>query len=152
VAGAASAGARSSMEYQPPPFFKRGPSPLARFTFFALLSIALLFADARLRYLEHIREAVSVALYPLERAARAPGSALARFLDYFTAQSELIEENEALRLQTLRLSAQAARLEALISDTNQLRKMLSASERSDLNLQLGEIVYSKRDPFTRKWS
>ncbi|MET0218634.1 MAG: rod shape-determining protein MreC [Burkholderiales bacterium] len=138
------------MEYQPPPFFKRGPSPLARFTFFALLSIALLFADARLRYLEHIREAVSVALYPLERAARAPGSALARFLDYFTAQSELIEENEALRLQTLRLSAQAARLEALISETNQLRKMLSASERSDLNLQLGEIVYSKRDPFTRK--
>ncbi len=138
------------MEHQPPPFFKRGPSPLARFTFFALLSIVLLFADARLRFLEHIREAVSVALYPLERAARAPGTAVARFLDYFTTQSELIEENEALRLQTLHLSAQAARVEALTSETNQLRKMLSASERGDLNLQLGEIVYSKRDPFTRK--
>lgn len=138
------------MEHQPPPFFKRGPSPLARFTFFALLSIALLFADARLRFLEHIREGVSVALYPLERAARAPGSAIARFLEYFTTQAELIAENETLRLQTLELSAQAARVAALTSEANQLRKMLSASERSDLTLQLGEIVYSKRDPFTRK--
>jgi len=150
VTGAARAGSRSSMEHQPPPFFKRGPSPLARFTFFALLSIALLFADARLRYLEHIREAVSVALYPLERAARAPGSAIARFLDYFTVQSELIEENASLRLQTLQLGAEAARVEALTAETNQLRKMLRASERGDLRLQLGEIVYSKRDPFTRK--
>jgi rod shape-determining protein MreC len=138
------------MEDQPPPFFERGPSPLARFTFFALLSIALLFADARLRYLEHIREAVSVALYPLERAARAPGSALARLGAAFTAQSTLIEENEALRLKTLELSSKASRVEALTAESNQLRKMLSASERTDLSLQLGEIVYAKRDPFTRR--
>jgi rod shape-determining protein MreC len=138
------------MEHQPPPFFKRGPSPLARFTFFALLSVALLFTDARLRYLAQIREAVSVALYPFERAARAPGSAVARFSDYFIAQSRLIEENEMLRLQTLQLSAQTARVDALTSEVKQLRKMLSASERADLNLQLAEIVYSKRDPFTRK--
>jgi rod shape-determining protein MreC len=138
------------MQDQPPPFFKRGPSPLARFTFFALLSVALLFADARLRFLEQIREAVSVALYPFERAARAPGSAIARFIDYFIAQSRLVEENESLRLQTLQLSAETQRVDSLTTEINQLRKMLGASARGDLNLQLGEIVYSKRDPFTRK--
>jgi rod shape-determining protein MreC len=138
------------MEDQPPPFFERGPSPLARFTFFALLSIALLFADARLRYLEHIREAVSVALYPLERAARAPGAALVRLGTFFSAQSTLIEENEALRVKALDLASKAARVDALTAESNQLRKLLSASERSDLTLQLGEIVYSKRDPFTRR--
>jgi rod shape-determining protein MreC len=138
------------MEDQPPPFFERGPSPLARFTFFALLSIVLLFADARLRYLEHIREAVSVALYPLERAARAPGAALVRLGTFFSAQSTLIEENEALRVKALDLASKAARVDALTAESNQLRKLLSASERSDLTLQLGEIVYSKRDPFTRR--
>jgi rod shape-determining protein MreC len=139
------------MEDQPPPFFERGPSPLARFTFFALLSIALLFADARLQYLEHIREAVSVALYPLERAALAPGAALIRLGAFFSAQSALIEENEALRLKALELGSKAARVEALTAESGQLRKLLSASaERGDLSLQLGEIVYAKRDPFTRK--
>ena len=138
------------MEDQPLPFFERGPSPLARFTFFALLSIVLLFADARLRYLEHIREAVSVALYPLERAARAPGAALIRLAAFFSAQSTLIEENEALRLKALELASRAARVEALTAETSQLRKLLHASERGDLSLQLGEIVYAKRDPFTRK--
>lgn len=146
----ARAGGHSRMEDQPPPFFERGPSSLARFTFFALLSIGLLFADARLRYLEHIREAVSVALYPLERAARAPGAALVRLGTFFTAQSTLMEENEALRLKTLELASKATRMEALAAESNQLRKLLSASERSDLRLQLGEIVYAKRDPFTRK--
>ena len=36
----------------PPPFFHRGPSPLARLAFFGLVSLVLLFADTRFRYLE----------------------------------------------------------------------------------------------------
>jgi rod shape-determining protein MreC len=36
---------------EPPPFFHRGPSPLARLAFFGLLSLALLFADTRYHYL-----------------------------------------------------------------------------------------------------
>ena len=44
---------------EPPPFFRRGPSPLARLTFFGLASIVLLFADARFRYLEDLRHAFS---------------------------------------------------------------------------------------------
>jgi len=138
------------MDDQPPPFFERGPSPLARFTFFALLSIALLFADARLRYLEHIRQAVSVALFPLERAALAPGAALLRLAAFFTDQSRLIQENESLRLKSLELSSKAARVDALTAESAQLRRLLSASQRGELTLQLGEIVYAKRDPFTRR--
>ena len=40
------------MEYSPPPFFKRGPSLLTRFTFFSILSVVLLVADARFNYLQ----------------------------------------------------------------------------------------------------
>ena len=138
------------MDDQPPPFFERGPSPLARFTFFALLSIVLLFADARFRYLEHIRQAVSVALFPLERAALAPGAALLRLAAFFTDQSRLIQENESLRLKSLELSSKAARVDALAAESAQLRRLLSASQHGELTLQLGEIVYAKRDPFSRR--
>ena len=44
------------MEHSPPPFFKTGPSPLARLLIFASLSLALLIADARFKYLEVLRQ------------------------------------------------------------------------------------------------
>ena len=61
---------------EPPPFFHRGPSPLTRLAFFGLLSLALLFADTRYRYLENVRQVVAVVLYPLQRAVQFPGEVL----------------------------------------------------------------------------
>ena len=40
---------------EPPQFFPRGPSPLARLAFFGLVSLALLFVDTRYHYLEGLR-------------------------------------------------------------------------------------------------
>ena len=51
-----------------PAFFNRGPSPLTRLAFFGILSLVLLFADTRYRYLENVRQVVSIALYPVQRA------------------------------------------------------------------------------------
>ncbi len=58
----------------PPAFFNRGPGPLARLTFFALLSLALLFSDTRYRYLESVREVVAIALCSAPAHAAAAGS------------------------------------------------------------------------------
>src|SRR6266542_4165084 len=82
---------------EPPPFFHRGPSPLARLAFFGLLSIALMFADTRFRYLEGIRQVVTIALYPLQRAVQLPGEALMWVGTYFASKRALDEENAALK-------------------------------------------------------
>ena len=63
----------SAMEYSPPPFFKRGPSLLTRFAFFSLLSVVLLVSDARFSYLQVLRQAVAVVVYPLQRLSPLPG-------------------------------------------------------------------------------
>jgi cell shape-determining protein MreC len=68
---------------EPPAFFHRGPAPIARLAFFGLISIALLFIDTRYHYLEGIRRAAAVVLYPLQRAAQLPGEALTGVADYF---------------------------------------------------------------------
>ena len=73
----------------PPPFFHRGPSPLARLAFFALLSIALLFADTRFRYLEGIRHGVSTVIAPLQRAVLWPGAAWQAIGVYFASKEAL---------------------------------------------------------------
>src|SRR5512143_1516637 len=82
---------------EPPPFFHRGPSPLARLAFFGLLSLALMFADTRFRYLEGIRQVTSVALYPLQRAVQMPGEALVWFGAYLASKRALTDENAALK-------------------------------------------------------
>src|SRR5271170_2588634 len=89
------------LSVEPPPFFHRGPSPLARLAFFGLLSLALLFTDTRYRYLENVRQVVAVALYPLQWAVQLPGEALAFVGTYFSSQRTLAGDNALLKQQLL---------------------------------------------------
>ena len=57
---------------EPPDFFNRGPSPLLRLAFLGVLSLALMFADTRFRYLEGVRQVV--AIDPLSVPARRAAS------------------------------------------------------------------------------
>src|SRR5438270_895989 len=113
----------------PPPFFHRGPSPLARLAFFALVSLALLFADTRYRYLENMRQVMGVALYPLQRAVQLPGEALAYVGAYFSSQRALAGDNAALKQQLL-AQAPAVQSQPLLEQENaQLRALLKMEER-----------------------
>ena len=56
---------------EPPPFFHRGPSPLARLTFFTIAAIALMIADHRFRALETVRLSLSVLAHPIEEPMAA---------------------------------------------------------------------------------
>ena len=66
------------MEHTAPPFFRRGPGLFARLGFFALLSVILLYGDARFHYMEGMRRVVAVVIYPLHLLADLPGAAAAR--------------------------------------------------------------------------
>ncbi len=57
------------MDYQPPPFFSRGPAPLVRLGFFVSLAVLLMVLDARFRYAESLRQAVAFLVYPFHQAA-----------------------------------------------------------------------------------
>src|SRR5438552_14703652 len=87
---------------EPPPFFHRGPSPLARLAFFGLLSLALLFADTRYRYLESVRHAVAVVLYPVQRALQLPVKPWPRSPSSFSCEASPPKTNTALRRQFTR--------------------------------------------------
>jgi rod shape-determining protein MreC len=135
---------------EPPPFFHRGPSPLIRLAFFGLLSIALLFTDTRYRYLESVRHAVGIALYPLQRAVQMPGEAIAYIGSYFTTQRALTGDNEALKERVLADAPAVQGYPTLEKENERLRTLLAVAARYQGAAIAAEVLYSGRDPFTQK--
>ncbi len=138
------------MEYSPPPLFKQGASARAKMLFFALIAVGLLTADARVNALAMIRQAVGVALYPLQVVAMLPRDALFASSDYFTTLSTLKEENRQMREQQVLNAQQLQQSRQLLAENAYLRKLLDASERLQLKTVMSEILYDARDPFSRK--
>ena len=138
------------MEHSPPPFFRRGPAPLVRLAFFASLSVALLVLDARFRYAETLRSVIAVAAYPLQRAATAPGQIAGRIAGFFASQSALQRDNTDLRARLVASAQDAQRYEATSAELDQLRRLIGAQERIGLKSTPVEVLYSGRDPFSKK--
>lgn len=138
------------MDHQPPPFFNRGPAPLVRLTFFVSLAILLMVLDARFRYVENVRQVVALAAYPIQRVAMAPLDLFHGVAGYFSSTAALREENTALRTKQLHAAQELLRLEALSEENKQLRRLLEAQERLPRKSVFAEILYTARDPFSRK--
>jgi rod shape-determining protein MreC len=131
-------------------FFNRGPSPLVRLLFFAVLSLLLLFVDARYRYLESTRSALSMLVLPIQRLATMPSLVWQQAGNFFTTQRSLVDDNKALRQQHQLDAAQAVQLQAVQQENQQLRNLLVLPQRSEFNIQTAEIVYAERDVFKRR--
>ena len=138
------------MEHSPPPFFKRGPTPLVRLLLCSLLSVALLISDARYRYLDGVRQAVSIVVYPLQRLAGAPRVMLDAIGGFFVTQASLRAENSKLTTQSLQDAVALRKYAALTAENAHLRDLLAARQRYGETTVFAEVLYSARDPFTRK--
>ena len=135
---------------EPPPFFHRGPSPLTRLAVFGLLSLALLFADTRYRYLENIRRGAAIVIYPLQRLVQMPGDALAYVDTYFSSQRALAEDNATLQAQLLAQAPLVQALPAVEHENARLRGLIKLEARVPVSAIAAEVLYSSRDPFTQK--
>src|SRR5262245_28450926 len=138
------------MDYQPPPFFSRGPAPLVRLGFFVSLAVLLMVLDASFRSAEYIRDAVGLLAYPLQLVALAPSDIFGTAGGFFTTQVALKRENEQLKAKDLLASSDLLTLEALRAENAQLRNLLDARERLPRESTLAEILYQGRDPFSRR--
>ena len=137
------------MERQPPPFFHRGPTPLARLGFFAALSVLLMVLDARFRYAEPLRQVLALAAYPMQQLATAPVTAFADLSEFFASRAVLQQENAALRAERLKRAPDLLTLEALKAENAALRSTLAARPKAPQEAIFAEVVYAGRDPFAR---
>lgn len=138
------------LQVEPPAFFRRGPSPFARFAFFGLVSIALLFLDTRFRYLENLRYGAAVVVLPLQYVVRLPERGLAYVGSYLASQSALTDENAALER---RLVAQGPAVQAFPDareENARLRALLDVRSRYEGAATAVEVLYTGRDPFAQR--
>src|SRR3954469_748261 len=138
------------IDTSPPPFFNRGPAPLVRLTFFGLLAVLLMVLDARFRYAEPLRQVLAAIALPLQYVALAPMRAADAVGEYFTTKSTLETENAELRQRQLKASKDLLTLETLAAENAHLRRLMDMRERIPRQATLAEILYSGRDPFSRK--
>lgn len=136
------------MDHQP--FFKRGPSPLARLSFFGLLSLVLLVSDALFNQLDLLRQGVGLVLHPLQQIASSPLALSRRAGEFFVTQNQLADENNRLKQQLLANAAQLQRNQSLQADNTYLQGLLGTKEKS-VNSAIGvEVISAGRDPFSRR--
>ena len=138
------------MIHTAPSFFHRGPSPLARLTFFTLAAIAIMIADHRFHALETMRLSLSVLAHPMQQVAQVPAAALGRIADYFASQERLLRENQELKVKVLEQSVAAQEVKLLRAEQEQLLAMSSAKSRYGDRGLIAEVLYNARNPFTRK--
>jgi rod shape-determining protein MreC len=136
--------------HEPPPFFNRGPSPLARLTFFALLAVATMIADHRFGALETLRLSLSVLVHPLQQVASSPGAMFSRMSEYFSSQEQLLRENRELQAKLLDYAAAAQQTKLLQAEQDYLLSMTPARSRYATDGVLAEVLSYGRNPFTRK--
>ncbi|WP_301116535.1 rod shape-determining protein MreC [Pusillimonas sp. (ex Stolz et al. 2005)] len=130
--------------------FKRGPTAEFRLLVFVILSLALLFVDARWRVLDPAREAVSVALYPFQRAVMMPRDLIATVGDWTDAASTARSEKEALQRQRIELAQIATHAAQLSAENQQLRRLLGVADMVVQPSVAVEVLYEPPNAFTRR--
>ena len=126
-------------------FLNRVPSPLVRLVFFSLLSLLLLFVDARYQYLESTRSTLSTLIYPLQRLAAMPPALWQQADDFLTTQTRLLRENNELREQHAQDAAQHLQLQSVQAENDYFRSLLEVQKRLNLPMRLTRVVYTERD-------
>ncbi|MEP7156159.1 MAG: rod shape-determining protein MreC [Betaproteobacteria bacterium] len=131
-------------------FFTRGPSPLARLTFFSLIAIAVMVADHRFQALGWVRMGVSAVLSPIEFALHWPTSAIRKVSVYFDDQQVLVAENRDLKEKLLQLSSANSQAMLLRTEQSQIEALKGAAKRFAEQGQIAEIIRDARNPYARK--
>jgi rod shape-determining protein MreC len=110
----------------------------------------MLISDARYKYLDGVRQGVAIVVYPLQRLAGAPGAMLGRIGEFFVTQSALRTENARFSEQLLQNALTVQKYKALAAENAHLRDLLAARQLFPESTVVAEVLYTGRDPFTRK--
>ncbi len=140
----------AGIDHAPPPFFKRGPAPLALLTFYIAISVALFVIDLRAKSLDLVRQSISLVVDPVQRVAQTPGSLVDYASNYLQGIQALEVENRDLKHAKLNTAPDLQRLAQLEAENDRLRKLLSVKEREKAQGQVAQILYTARDPFSRR--
>lgn len=138
------------MAYGAPPLFRQGVSIRARFLFFLMLSLAVILVDGRLRALDDFRSALTSFLTPFKEVVQLPGVFIENSAGYFISKKNLNEEIQRLTKENQLLQLDAARMEEMRQENENLRHLVSALAATTDHVVTTEVIGRPADPFSRR--
>lgn len=138
------------MAYGAPPLFRQGVSIRARFLFFLMLSLAVILVDGRLRALDDFRSALTSFLTPFKEVVQLPGLFIENSAGYFISKKNLNEEIQRLTKENQLLQLDAARMEEMRQENENLRHLFSALAATTDHVVTTEVIGRPADPFSRR--
>lgn len=138
------------MAYGAPPLFRQGVSIRARFLFFLMLSLAVILVDGRLRALDDFRSALTSFLTPFKEVVQLPGLFIENSASYFISKKNLNEEIQRLTKENQLLQLDAARMEEMRQENENLRHLVSALAATTDHVVTTEVIGRPADPFSRR--
>lgn len=130
--------------------FTRGPSLGMRLFLLGIFSILLMYFDHQRGHLQTVRQALSVAVYPIRVVVDLPARALLWGSDSLSTRSRLLDENERLRRESLETRVRLQRLEALEAENGRLRALLESTPHLPDRVLVAELLSVDLDPFRHR--
>jgi len=131
--------------------FRRGVPAEVKLVLLVVVSLVLMFVDAHSRYMEPLRQGLSVVLYPLQRVVMLPRDGIAMIQDYSSAAALLKQESEALQRQRIELAQVVANAAQLSTENAQLRRLLGVVEGNPTHpTVVVQVLYEPSTPYVRR--
>lgn len=139
-----------TLDSQPPPFFRQGPSAQSKLAVYSALALFLMVADARFGMMQPVRTALATVLYPVQWVAMAPVRVAGVVGSYMGSLNAAQEKEAQAHYQLANMSARANQVEQLTLENERLRKLLDLRGRVQVDSVAAQVLYDAADPYTRK--
>ena len=139
-----------TLDREPPPFFRQGPSALSKLAVCSALAFFLMVADSRFKVMQPLRVALATVLYPAQWLALRPVLAYRDVSQYFSTLSAAQNtQDEIVRKHNLQ-SQRANQVDQLTLENSRLRKLVGLRDRLQSPGMAAQVIYDAADPYSRK--
>ncbi len=115
-----------------------------------LLCLTMMFVDHRFQHLQVVRSSISLALSPLRYVVSLPATAGNWVNAWFTAHTDLLEGNEALKAENRILRARLQKLQVLAEENTRLRNLLGSSRKVADDVIVAELLSVNQSPYRQQ--
>lgn len=139
-----------TLNSDPPPFFRQGPSALSKLAVCSALAFFLMVADSRFKVMQPLRVALATVLYPAQWLALRPVLLYQGANQYLSSLSSAqAAQQETIRKHNLQ-SQRANQVEQMSLENARMRKLLGLRERLQSPGMAAQVIYDAADPYSRK--
>jgi rod shape-determining protein MreC len=139
-----------TLDRNPPPMFRQGPSAFSKLVFFSALAVFLMAADTRFQIAVPIRFAIGTVLEPVERVLRTPVEMVTGGSAYLRGLHDALAAEDAARKRLADQAERAARGDQLAAENARLRALLQLRPAIQVKSITAEVLYQAADVYSRK--